>query len=147
MSKQLTENDFKESLSSHVVSKAEEIRALYGPRIGWNELGRILDDRTVTRYPCEIVFNAEQLLDGEFAHPMANSENPEDGFKIFVHPFFTTQLSRVPYLVLYQLVSVNYGPFASFEDAEAFGSTVLGLSRDDYYATLCEMADSLNPAG
>ena len=36
---------------------------------------------------------------------------------MFVHPLFMTQLERVPHLVLYQLVLVNYGEFASGEDA------------------------------
>jgi hypothetical protein len=58
-----------------------------------------------------------------------------------VHPFFLTQLPQVPCLVLYQLVVVNYGEFASADDAETFGAAVLGLSRDEYYHVLCETAD------
>jgi hypothetical protein len=60
-----------------------------------------------------------------------------------VHPFFLAQLSQVPALVLYQLVSVNYGVFASADDAEAFGANVLGVTKDEYYRTLCELADRL----
>ena len=63
-----------------------------------------------------------------------------------VHPFFETTLDRVPLLVLYQLVSVNYGGFASAEDAEIFGAAALGLDREDYYATVCAMADELEAA-
>jgi hypothetical protein len=62
---------------------------------------------------------------------------------MYVHPFFLTQLPQVPYLVLYQLVVVNYGEFASADDAETFGAAVLGISRDEYYQALCEMADQL----
>jgi hypothetical protein len=68
---------------------------------------------------------------------------PEDGFVMYVHPIFMLQLSRVPYLVLYQLVAVNYGVFAASDDAETFGAAALGLTRDEYYAVLCEMADQL----
>ncbi len=147
MSKQLTTDDFKESLSSHVAAKGEDIRARYGPQIGWKELRRILDDRSAVRYPCEIIFDAGPLQPGEFAHAAPNSGNPQDGFKIYVHPFFSLQLARVPHLVLYQLVLVNYGPFASAADAETFGAAVLGLSRDEYYATLCELADQIDACG
>ena len=63
-----------------------------------------------------------------------------------VHPFFSTQPEQVPLLVLYQIVVVNYGMFASSEDAEAFGSSVLGISQDDYYAALCRLADQLASA-
>ena len=54
-------------------------------------------------------------------------------------------LERVPPLVLYQLVLVNYGDFASADDAETFGANALGLSKDDYYRALCEMADEIAP--
>lgn len=143
MPMQLTADDFKESLNAHVSVKGREIRGKYGSEIGWMELLRILSDRSVVRYPCEIVFGAEPLLEGEFAHPVPNGENPQSGFRIYVHPFFAHQLARVPYLVLYQLVRVNYGEFASADDAEAFGAGALGLSRDEYYAILCGLADEL----
>ena len=143
MSKQLTADDFKQSLNAHVAGKGEEIRARYGPRIGWRELQQILQDRSAVRYPCEIIFNAAPLLEDEFAHAMPNSDDPNDGFKIFVHPYYTLQTERLPYLVLYQLVLVNYGPFASTADAETFGAAALGLSQDAYYQHLCALADSI----
>jgi hypothetical protein len=62
---------------------------------------------------------------------------------IYVHPFFDSNPPDAVVLVLYQLVVVNYGPFASSEDAKAFGAAALGLSEDAYYARLCEIADQL----
>jgi hypothetical protein len=53
----------------------------------------------------------------------------------------------VPYLVLYQLVLVNYGEFASPDDAETFGASALGLEREEYYAALCRMADEVGGCG
>jgi hypothetical protein len=146
MSKQLTIDDARQSLTAHVAAKGDEIRAKYGPHIGWNELQQIVADRSCVRYPCEIAFGSGPLLAGEFAYPVMKGERPEDGFKMCVHPFFASRLERVPYLVLYQLVLVNYGEFASPEDAETFGASVLGISREDYYQTLCQMADEL-PTG
>jgi hypothetical protein len=144
MSTQLTADDFKESLNAHVAAKGGEIREKYGTDIGWTELLLILNDRSVVRYPCEIIFDAAPLLEEEFAHAMPNSENPSDGFKIYVHPFFSLQLERVPHMVLYQLVRVNYGEFASPDDAEVFGASALGLSRDAYYEMLCQLADEIS---
>ena len=143
MATHLTADDARQSLTAHVAAKGAEIREKYGPRIGWNELLRILEDRACVRYPCEIVFDAGPLNPGEFAHSVAKGERPEDGFTMYVHPVFMTDLSRVPQLVFYQLVQVNYGDFASPEDAETFGAGALGLSRDDYYRVLCEMADRI----
>jgi hypothetical protein len=87
------------------------------------------------------------LLPGEFAHPVPKGPRPEDGFTMFVHPIFMAQLPQVPCLVLYQLVVVNYGEFASPEDAEAFGAAALDLSRDQYYETLCQMTEELGGCG
>lgn len=147
MAAQLTANDARQSLTAHVAVKGAEIREKYGPTIGWNELLQILNDRACVRYPCEIVFDAGPLQAGEFAHPVARGDRPEDGFFMHVHPYFATQPERVPCLALYQLVLVNYGEFASADDAETFGASVLGLSRDDYYAVLCQMADEIAEDG
>jgi hypothetical protein len=144
MSQQLTLADAQNSLTGHVAAKAQEIREKYGPQIGWSELLRILEDRTCVRYPVELVFDDTPLRDGEFAHPVAKGEIPEDGYRLCVHPFFSVEPGLLPALALYLLVLVNYGDFASPEDAEIFGSTVLGMSRDEYYAMLCSASDSIS---
>ena len=143
MAQQLTAADARVSLTAHVEAKGVEVLLKYGPRIGWTELQRLLADRACVRYPCELVFEAAELLPGECAHPVPKGERPEDGFRMCVHPLFLLQLARVPSLVLYQLVAVNYGEFASADDAETFGAAALGLTRDEYYAQLCVLADEL----
>jgi hypothetical protein len=143
MPTQLTADDARQSLNDHVAARGREIRAKYGPHIGWPELQQILEDRACVRYPCEIVFDAGPLEPGEFAHPIAKADRPEDGFAMCVHPLFLTRLAEVPALVLYQLVVVNYGEFASPDDAETFGAAVLGISRDEYYHMLCGLADQI----
>jgi hypothetical protein len=143
MAIRLTADDVRQTLNAHVAEKAAEIRAKYGPDLGWGSLQRLLQDRAFVRYPCELTFEAAPLQPGEFAHAAAKGARPEDGFTIFVHPIFLTQLAAVPALVLYQLVLVNYGEFASPDDAETFGAGALGLTKDEYYARLCELADQL----
>ena len=136
-------HDARQSLNASAAAIGAEIYEKYGPRIGWTQLRQILEDRSCVRYPCEIVFDAAPLLAGEFAHPVAKSDHPRDGFVIYVHPLFMMQLEQVPLLVLYQLVLVNYGAFAAPEDAETFGAAALGLARDEYYRILCRLADEL----
>ncbi len=65
---------------------------------------------------------------------------------MYVHPAFFSELDRVPWLVLYQLVLVNYGEFASATDAEIFGAAALGLDPEEYYGALCQMSDQLSAA-
>ena len=143
MAKQLTADDAKQSLTAHVETKGIELFVKYGPQVDWAALQRLLADRVYVRYPCEIVIDAEQLHPGEFAQPVQKGENPEDGFTMFVHPIYLTQPDLVPALVLYQLVAVNYGVFASSDDAELFGAAALGLTRDEYYALICDAADQV----
>src|ERR1043166_6894641 len=118
--KQLTAEDAKQSLNAHVAAKGAEIFEKYGPHIGWKELLRILEDRTCVPYPCQVLPAPTPLppSDGERGptldtrHSTLSPDHPDDGFTIFVHPYYMTQLDRVPHLVLYQLVAVNYGEFA-----------------------------------
>jgi hypothetical protein len=133
----------RQSLNASAAAIGAEIYDKYGPRIGWTQLLQILGDRSCARYPCEIVFDTTPLQTGEFAHPVAKGDHPGDGFTIYVHPLFMMQLDQVPLLVLYQLVLVNYGAFASPDDAETFGAAALGLPKDEYYHTLCRLADGL----
>jgi hypothetical protein len=136
-------HDARQSLNASAAAIGAEIYEKYGPRIGWTQLLQILEDRSCVRYPCEIVFDAAPLQAGEFAHPVAKGDHPRDGFVIYVHPLFMMQLEQVPLLVLYQLVLVNYGAFPSPDDAETFGAAALGLSKDEYYESLCRLADEL----
>ena len=147
MAIQLTADDAKQSLTGHVETKGIEIYHKYGPTLGWSDLPRLLEDRVYVRYPCEIVFDSTPLLPGEFAQPVPKTERPEDGFTMYVHPLYMTQLDQVPALVLYQLVALNYGGFASSDDAESFGAAALGLTRDEYYDRICELAGQLGELG
>ena len=143
MAKQLTAEDAKQSLTAHVETKGIEIFLKYGPQLDWAALQRLLADRVYVRYPVEIAFDAAPLQPGEFASPVQKGESPEDGFTMAVHPIYQAQPDLIPALVLYQLVAVNYGVFASSDDAETFGAAALGLTRDEYYALICEAADQV----
>ena len=130
-------------MEAHAASKGAEIYAKYGPEIGWGQLSRILNDRTLVRYPCEIIFDEKALLAGECAHAQCRAEDPKEGFTIFIHPSIASAPQEAVLLALYQLVVVNYGPFASAHDAEAFGAGALNLSKEEYYNRICKIADRL----
>ena len=145
MNSQKTHDDARQALSVHVASAGDAVFAKYGPHIGWSELLQVLADRTCVRYPCELRFDAGPLLPGEFAYPLPTGASPVDGFTLCVHPAYQNQPDRVAILVLYQLVRVNYGEFASCSDAEIFGAHALGLTRDEYYEAVCQLADQISP--
>ena len=143
----LTEEDGRRALRDHVIEKALVAREKYGESIDESTLGELLADPEVVRYPTSIRFDAEPLEAGEFAYVEPLGPKPSDGFCVVVHPRYQGRGHVVPLLVLYQLVRVNYGEIASHEEAELFGATVLGKDVDDYYETLCRLADELSSAG
>lgn len=147
MAMQLTAEHAKQSLTAHVTAKGAEVFAKYGPQIGWPELQTLLNDRSCSRYPCKIEFDSSPLQPGEFAYPEPVGATPEEGFTLYIHPIYMARLSIVPYLALYQLVAVNYGEFASPDDAEAFAAAALGIDRELYYQALCSLADELAVEG
>ena len=144
MAEHLTEHDARRSLTEHAAEKGAELFAKYGPNICGEDLPRILEDRAFVRDPCDLAFDASMLEPGEFAHPVAKGEQPEDGFTLCIHPVFRDQSDQLPLLVFYQLVLVNYGPFASSDDAEGFGAAALGMDREEYYRAICRLADQLS---
>ena len=143
MARQLTSEHVRVSLSAQIAAQAREIRQKYGTQMGWDQLLRLLQDREFVRVPCEIRFAAEPLLAGEFAHAQPKGPHPEEGFAIYIHPRYAKDLALVPYLVLHQLVLVNFGTSATAEDAEIFGSGALGLTKDEYYTALCALSEQV----
>ncbi len=135
------------AISGHAAEKAHEIRARYGPTIDNAVLARILDDRKSIRYPVRIEFGSEGIEPGLFAITESISDDPEEGYVITLHEHFRNQPEAIPALVLYQSVIVNYGDLAGAADGEIFGAGVLGMERDDYYALICRLADSIAERG
>jgi hypothetical protein len=125
-----------------LAAKAAEIRDKYGPVISWDKLQALLQDRRLIPFPCEIQFDSTPLLPGEFAHSVAKPNVLQDGFIIYLHPQYADQLGLVPYLVLHQLVLVSCD-HATIDDAETFGSLALGLTKEAYYKTLCELSGQI----
>lgn len=158
----VTEQDLKSSVAEHVAQRAQAIRDKYGPNIDYPTLLQILEDDQCARHSVNIKFDSRHIEPGMFAYAEAVVEEPErerlEGededyadyirvtaeYNIVVHEAFKDRPDLLPALILYHLVVVNYGDLANAEDAEVFGSTVLGMDRDDYYALLCEAADSLS---
>jgi hypothetical protein len=157
----VTEDELKSSVTEHVAERARAIRDKYGPDIDYPTLLEVLEDRECVRYPVTIQFDTSRIDPGMFAFSESVFEEPErpeyeededfadylkvtGKYNIVVHEAFKDRLDLLPGLVLYHLVAVNYADLATAMDAEIFGSTVLGMDQDDYYALLCEAADSLS---
>lgn len=139
----VTAEDGLRALRDHVIDTAQRARARYGGRIDWPTMQRMLRDELVVRYPVELRFDAGPLEPGEFAYAEPLGTHPAQGYVLWIHPRFRDRTDLLPLLVAYHLVRVNYGQVATHEEAELFGSTLLGLDRDQYYRTLCDAADEI----
>ncbi len=138
-----TAADGQQSLRDHVATKAREARALSGRPIGRAQIMQLLNERTVVRYPVGVRFDSEPLSRGEFACLEALGAHPSDGFCLFVHPMFESADLDLPLLVAYYIPSVNYGEIVSHVEAELYGSTLLNLDIEEYYARICAAADAV----
>ena len=140
---ELTEADGYAALRGHVVERALLARARHGSTFDEEGLRALFADPEVMRFPTRLAFGEEGLLPGEFAWARPDGAGPGDGFTLVVHPWFEERWDVVPLLALYHVVSINYLDVATHEEAELYGSTLLDLDREDYYARLCELADSI----
>lgn len=131
------------AVTLHAHEKAQEIRRRYGPNIDYATVLAILDDRKSTRFPVTLRFATEGIEPGMFAKTDPVSAVPDEGYIISVHSHFERRVELLPALILYQLVVVNYGDLATANDAELFGSTILGIDRDDYYAQIVAVVDAI----
>jgi hypothetical protein len=147
MGQHLTEHDGRAALRDHVEQKAMDARLSHGLYIDAEQMMRILDDRTVVRYPVGVRFDAAPLEPGEFAFPAPLGDSPAAGYCLFIHPRFEDQPDTWPLLIAYHIPSINYGEIVAHEDAELFGATLLGLEPAEYYRALCELTDSIPTDG
>ena len=131
------------AVSEHAAEKAKQIRAKYGPTINYQVLLGILGDRESIRHPVKIEFTSKEIEPGMFAKTESVSEDPTEGYTVFLHEQFRYREEVLPALILYQTVIANYGDLATAIDAEIFGAGVLGMDRDEYYELICESADSI----
>ena len=142
---QPTEEDGYEALRGHLVERALLARERHGPVIDLPALRRLLEDRELVRFPVQLRFADEPLMRGEFAHAAPLGQRAADGFELCVRPCFRDDEAAVVALALYHVPTVNYLDVVTHVEAELFGAAVLGLEVEQYYARICELADSMPP--
>lgn len=144
MNQKLTVEDGKKALVEHATTKALDIVEKYGVLNSLEQLNALLKDSSFIRFPTEIQF-IDAVVDGEtFGFVDKKSENPSDGYVIYLHKNVKNDEILMVATTMYLLVSVNYGDFASFEEAEVFGSVSMGMDKEEYYQMLCSAVDKIH---
>jgi hypothetical protein len=143
----LTDEEYElsgqQALKDHVLERARFALRKWGPNIDYDKTLLLLQDRDVVRYETELAFDGAPLHPGEFGYAEPLGEDPEQGFRLCLHPCFENRPQDLPLLILYHIVRINYGDIATDEEAELFGSTLLELEPEAYYQSLCRLADSM----
>ncbi len=143
LAEKLTIEDGQRALTDHATERGRFIWERYGPNIDEKALLQILKDSDCVRFPVRLAFDSSKIEPDGFAVTIEDGDKPSAGYTIYVHEHFASCPTALPALVLYQLVTVNYGDFASYRDAEAFGAAALGMDQESYYRFVCSLADSI----
>ncbi|MBS0198677.1 MAG: hypothetical protein JSR77_18170 [Planctomycetes bacterium] len=139
-----TEPRTRPSVRDRVLEQAETARRRYGPVINASVIFRILQDREVVRHPVRLRFDCEALEYGEFAHAEPIGDYPGAGFCLYIDPTFEHRPDVWPLLIAYHIPFINDAAIATHDDCELFGATLLAMHPEDYYESLCELADSIS---
>jgi len=127
----------------HAAATGTAIYNRLGGAPDYARLVALLEDPEAVRFPVQVVFDAGPLHGEELAYPLPVNGNASNGYTMYVHPALTARPADAVAAVLYALVVVNYGEAATGAVGEAFGAAVLGMRRDDYYRTMCHLADTV----
>ncbi|MHC4446278.1 MAG: hypothetical protein ACYSXF_00540 [Planctomycetota bacterium] len=133
----------KRAFHEHLVDKAMAARLKYGLYIDAAAILQMLKDPEVVRYPTTVLFDASPLQPHEFAYSQPLGFHASDGYALCIHPFFKPQREILPLLIAYHIPTINYGGIVEADDAELYGTTLLGLEADTYYQALCELTDAM----
>ncbi len=144
MRDKLTVEQGRKAFAHHVTERALALREKYGHFLDENALQEILNDRDFVRYPTRLEFNSSKIEPGFFASVETVAGSPTNEHVIFLHEYFLRRPGDIASALLYHLVLVNYGDIATREEAELFGATAMGMEQEDYYQSLCRLADQIH---
>jgi len=139
----LTLEEGRQALGVHVLTRGTRLRQKYGNFIDERTLNTILKDPEFVRFPVRIEFDSKELEPGMFGTARRIEGDADKGYVIKIHEYFHKRTGDWPALVFYHLATVNYGDFASCNEAEVFGSAALGMEQEEYYQLLCRLTDSI----
>ncbi len=139
----LTLEDGQKAAGAHALEKGYQLNQKYGNFIDLSILSKILEDDEFVRYPTRIEFDSEKIEEGMFGVEERISADASDGYVIYIHEHFKQRQGDLPALVLYHIVTVNYGDFATYNEAEEFASAALAMDKDYYYNYICRLVDSI----
>jgi hypothetical protein len=134
---------FSSALAEHARSAALRARHALGECLNPANLQRFLTDSHCLRYPTELMFSREGLDAHQFAEPFLAGLGAEQQCCLHVDPRLQENREALCLVTAYMAAAINYGNAATAETALLQGSIVSGLPPAEFYARICDIADSL----
>ncbi len=131
----------QQSLLEHLVAQADVARRKHGP-LSAGKLEELLHDPVCLRHPTRIVFEFGEMAMHQFAQPETDWRNTEqDGRVLYVRPLLRDRPDLLPLAAAYMIPLINYGEVIRDEHCLAYGSTLLGMTVEEFYQSICRLAD------
>jgi hypothetical protein len=129
------------ALRGHLVAQAQVAHAKHAPLDG-AKLGALLVDPDCLRHPVRLVYEFGPMGMHQFAHPDLDWRNTEvDGRVLYIRPMLRERPDLVLLAAAYMIPVINYGDIVTDAQCLAYGSTLLGLTEDEFYLEICALAD------
>ena len=133
------EETLRVTLLRHAQEAASRATVKLGGPLTTQNLEAFLADNDCVKYPTLIVFDESPLEPHQFAQPIV--ENGE--CLLHIHPHYASRPECVTTIAAYMAGAINYGAAVTLDVCEAYGAGVTCLSRDEFYRTVCQVADEL----
>jgi len=130
----------RESLRAHIADRADAAREKYGA-LNKETLPSYLADQAFVRRPTRLVFEFGEMAPHQFGDAEPDPRDPEQSVVLYVRPVLKQHPDMIPLAVAYLVPTINYGDMATDEDCLFHGARLLGLTVDEYYKRLCDIAD------
>lgn len=142
--KKLNAQRLREGLENHILMVAEKAVSKHGQIDSLDTFVDVLNNREVVRFPTAIDFNDHVLENNKCSKLDKVSDGNDECYCIILHPLFKNRDKDIIALALYQIVTINYGKIAKEKEALLFGSSVLGISEEEYKALLTRLESEVS---
>jgi hypothetical protein len=122
----------REGLRGHVEMVARRGRAKYPSMKKLDELMQLIGDLEIVRFPTSIAFSGDDSSSAEAVKVERDHNTQDESYIITLNNKLREREADAVMLALYVVVNINYGKIAKKEEAETFGSILLGISEEDY---------------
>ncbi len=135
--------ELKEALFSHAFEWATKTKIKLGGPLTGDNLPVLLTSPGCLRYPTVVQFDRKNMEPQQFAQPEILTSENGPLCRLHVDPEIQSSNSSLYLIVAYMAASINYGDTATPDLAEMVGSMLTGMPVEDFYNSICQIADSL----